>query len=141
VHSKLRQLYPRERHPVSTWQEAEWGSGLSGRGRQISPPPSGLRSPDRPGRSESLYRLSYCGRPLRLSALAESNLLTGRTNIVSVYSNRWHSGATSAVEFNPIKSINQIDFRLNTACGTTVHDDPQSLCVSPLSPYRGADTY
>lgn len=35
-------------------------------------------------------------------------------------------------EFNPIKSINQIDFRLNTACGTTFHDDPQSLCVSPL---------
>ena len=106
--------------------------GRSGRVQKISPPPTGIRSPERPGRSESLYRLSCCGRSLRLSALAESNLHTGRTNIVLVYSNSWHSGATSAVEFNPIKSINQIDFRLNTACGTTVHDDPQSLCVSSL---------
>ena len=29
--------------------------------RKISPPPTGIRSPDRPGRSESLYRLSCPG--------------------------------------------------------------------------------
>ena len=34
--------------------------GRSGRVRKISPP-TGIRSPDRPGRSESLYRLSYPG--------------------------------------------------------------------------------
>ena len=34
--------------------------GRSGRVRQISPP-TGIRSPDRPARSESLYRLSYRG--------------------------------------------------------------------------------
>ena len=35
--------------------------GRSGRVRKISPP-TGIRSPDRPARSESLYRLSYPGR-------------------------------------------------------------------------------
>ena len=35
--------------------------GRSGRVRKISPP-TGIRSPDRPARSESLYRLSYSGR-------------------------------------------------------------------------------
>ena len=33
--------------------------GRSGRVRKIPPPPTGIRSPDRSGRSESLYRLSY----------------------------------------------------------------------------------
>jgi len=35
--------------------------GQSGRVRKISPPPTGVRSPDRPARSESLNRLSYPG--------------------------------------------------------------------------------
>ena len=34
-------------------------AGLDGCGK--SPPPTGIRSPDRPARSESLYRLSYRG--------------------------------------------------------------------------------
>ena len=34
----------------------------SGQGWKISPP-TGIRSPDRPARSESLYRLSYPGPP------------------------------------------------------------------------------
>ena len=42
--------------------------GRSGRGRKISPPPTGIRSPDRPARSESLYRLSYLG-PLWLKRI------------------------------------------------------------------------
>jgi hypothetical protein len=37
--------------------------GRSGRVRKISPP-TGIRSPDRPARSESLYRLSYLGPPV-----------------------------------------------------------------------------
>ena len=32
--------------------------------RKISPPPPGIRSPDRPARSKSLYRLRYPGPPL-----------------------------------------------------------------------------
>jgi hypothetical protein len=38
--------------------------GLSGRVRNISPP-TGIRSPDLPARSESLYRLSYPGHSHR----------------------------------------------------------------------------
>jgi len=33
--------------------------GRSGQVRKILPPPTGIRSPDRPARSQSLYRLSY----------------------------------------------------------------------------------
>ena len=36
--------------------------GRPGRARKISPP-TGIRSPDRPARSKSLYRLSYPGPP------------------------------------------------------------------------------
>ena len=39
-------------------------AGLDGSGKS-RPPPTGIRSPDRPPRSESLYRLSYPG-PLQL---------------------------------------------------------------------------
>ena len=47
--------------PVPIVQEAGWAPGTgSGRVRKISPP-TGIRSPDRPARSESLYRLSYLG--------------------------------------------------------------------------------
>jgi hypothetical protein len=47
--------------PVPFVQEDEWGpQGRSGRVRKISPT-TGIRSPDRPDRSESLYRLSYPG--------------------------------------------------------------------------------
>jgi len=35
--------------------------GRSGRVRKILPPPTGIRSPGRPDRTESLYRLSYRG--------------------------------------------------------------------------------
>ena len=44
--------------PVPIVQEAGWTQGRSGRVRRISPL-TGIRSPDRPARSESLYRLSY----------------------------------------------------------------------------------
>ena len=37
-------------------------AGLDGCGKS-RPPPTGIRSPDRPARSGSLYRLSYPGPP------------------------------------------------------------------------------
>ena len=46
--------------------------GLSGRVRKISPP-TGIRSPDRPGRSETLYRLSYPGPPYIKSNVFKSD--------------------------------------------------------------------
>ena len=36
-------------------------AGMDGCGKS-RPPPTGVRSPDRPARSESLYRLNYRGR-------------------------------------------------------------------------------
>jgi hypothetical protein len=53
-------LYPRQKEAVPTVQEAGWAPGpvwtCSG-----NLAPTGIRSPDRPARSESLYRLSYPG--------------------------------------------------------------------------------
>ena len=69
INATPRPLYPRERDPVPITQEAGWAPGpvrtappprpdrTWGR---ISPPP-GIRFPDRPARSESLYRMRYPG--------------------------------------------------------------------------------
>jgi hypothetical protein len=48
--------------------------GPQGRSRKVLKisPPIGIRSPDRPARSESLYRLSYPGPPLSLQYLPKS---------------------------------------------------------------------
>ena len=43
-------------------QEAGWVPGPVWTGTEnLAPPPTAIRSPDRPARSESLYRLSYPG--------------------------------------------------------------------------------
>ena len=46
--------------PVPTAQETEWAPGPVWTGAE-NLAPTGIRSPDRPARSESLYRLSYRG--------------------------------------------------------------------------------
>ena len=46
--------------PVPIVQEAGWAPGLVWRGAE-NPAPTGIRSLDRPARSESLYRPSYPG--------------------------------------------------------------------------------
>ena len=46
--------------PVPTVQEAGWAPGPVWTGAE-NLAPTGIRSPDRPARSESLYRLSYPG--------------------------------------------------------------------------------
>ena len=50
--------------PVPIVQEAGWAPGPVWTGAE-NLAPTGIRSPDRPARSESLYRLSYPG-PRRL---------------------------------------------------------------------------
>ena len=58
-----RPLYSRERpgtHCIGGWVGPR--AGLEGCGKSR---PSGIRSPDRPARSESLYRLSYFGPPIK----------------------------------------------------------------------------
>jgi len=49
-----------EKDPVPVAQEAGWAPGPVWTGAKNFAP-TGIRSPDRPARSESLYRLSYRG--------------------------------------------------------------------------------
>ena len=57
VNATPRPLYP-GKDPVPIVQVAEWAPGpVWTRGENLTP--TGIRSPDRPARSESLYRLSY----------------------------------------------------------------------------------
>jgi len=55
-----RPLYPRERDSGPFVWEAAWAPGPAWTGAE-NLAPTGIRSPDRPARSESLYRLSYRG--------------------------------------------------------------------------------
>jgi len=58
VNATPRPLYPRERDPVPIVEEAGWAPGPVGTGAE-NLAPTGIRSPDLPARSESLYRLRY----------------------------------------------------------------------------------
>jgi hypothetical protein len=51
-----RPLFTPRKNPVPIVQEAGWGPGPVWTGKSR---PAGIRSPDRPARSQSLYRLSY----------------------------------------------------------------------------------
>ena len=62
VNATPRPLYPRERDPVPIVQEAGWAPGQVWKGAE-NLACSGIRSPDRPARSGSLYRLSYLDPP------------------------------------------------------------------------------
>ena len=55
-----RALYPPGMTMVPIVQEAGWAPGLAWTGAE-NLAPTGIRYPDRPARSESLYRLSYPG--------------------------------------------------------------------------------
>ena len=52
--------HPRKRDLVPTVQEAGWAPGSVWTGAE-NLAHTGIRSPNRPARSESLYRLSYTG--------------------------------------------------------------------------------
>ena len=67
VNATFRPLYPRERDPVLIVQGAVWALGPVWTGAE-NLVPTGIRSPDRPARSESLYRLSYPGLQPKLVA-------------------------------------------------------------------------
>ena len=68
VNATPRPLYPLER-PDTLCEKAAWAPGPVGTGPANIAPPTGIRSPDRPARSESLYRLSYAG-PLSIFLLS-----------------------------------------------------------------------
>ena len=57
-------LYPRE-YPVTIVQEAEWAPGPVWTGAEYLVS-TGIRSQDRPARSQSLYRVRYPAQPFIL---------------------------------------------------------------------------
>jgi len=62
---------PPRKDPVPILQEAGWAPGTVWTGAE-NLAPTGIRSPDRPVRTESLYRLSYPG-PLTFSVPIQSS--------------------------------------------------------------------
>jgi hypothetical protein len=58
-----RPLFTSGKDPVPIVQEAEWAPGPVWTGAE-NLAPTGIRSPDRPARSQSLYLLSYPGPQL-----------------------------------------------------------------------------
>ena len=60
VNATPRPLYPRETDRLSIVWENGWAPGTVWTGTENFAP-TGIRSPDRPARSELLYRLSYPG--------------------------------------------------------------------------------
>ena len=60
VNATPRPLYPPGKNPVPIVQEAGWTSGPVWTDAEDLAT-TGIRSPDRPAHSESLYRLSYPG--------------------------------------------------------------------------------
>jgi hypothetical protein len=58
VNATPRPLYTRESDPVPIVWEAGWAPGPVWTGEE-NLAPTGILPPDRPGRSESLYRLHY----------------------------------------------------------------------------------
>jgi hypothetical protein len=57
VNSTLRPHFTPGKDPVPILKEAGWVPGPVGKGEESRP--TGIRSPDRPARSQSLYQLSY----------------------------------------------------------------------------------
>ena len=60
VNATPRPLYPPRKDQVPIVQEAGWAPGPVWTGAE-NLAPTGIRSPDRPARSESLYLLGYLG--------------------------------------------------------------------------------
>ena len=76
VNATSRSLYP-EKEPVSIVQEAGWAPGPVCTSAETLAH-TGIRSPDHPVRSESLYRLSYPGPPELQFFLVRNGYLTAK---------------------------------------------------------------
>ena len=69
-------LYP-GKDPVPIVQEARWAPGPVWTGAE-NLAPTGIRSPDRPARSQSLYRLSYPAHTLTVKPQSRGKERTNR---------------------------------------------------------------
>jgi hypothetical protein len=61
-----RPLFTPGKDPVPIVQEAGWAPGPVWKGAENLAPPTGIQSPERPARSQSLHRLSYPAHVLSL---------------------------------------------------------------------------
>ena len=78
VSSTPRPYFTPGKDPVPIVQEAGWAPGPVWRGGKSRP--TGIRSPDRPARSQSLYRLSY-----------SAHMNTSTYHLILYYTNFNHS--------------------------------------------------
>jgi hypothetical protein len=78
VNDTPRLLYPGEKESIPIVQETGWAPGPVWTGAE-NLAPTGIRSPDRPDRSELLYRLRYPGP--QLLASGERNNSKYRVNL------------------------------------------------------------
>jgi len=65
---------PPGKDPVPVVQEVGWAPGPVWTGAENLAPPTGIRSPDRPARSQSLYRLRHPGpynHPVETNTVSE----------------------------------------------------------------------
>jgi len=83
VDATPRPLYPRERDPVPTVQEARWAPGPVWTGAE-NLAPTEIRSPSRPALNETLYRLSYPGPHLRVHTVQYPSRLETPTTLLQV---------------------------------------------------------
>jgi hypothetical protein len=87
-------LYPQERDPAPTVQESGWVPGPVWTGAENFAS-TGIRSPDRPTRSESLYRLSHYSPRFTVSLYAK-----GRTKS-ALCLHKHHDMQTYGLEVDP----------------------------------------
>jgi hypothetical protein len=66
-------IYPLERPGTPCIGGWVWLQGRCGQVRKISPP-TGIRSPDRPASSESIFRLSYRGAQLFINTIRKLHI-------------------------------------------------------------------
>ena len=83
------------KEPVPIVQETRWAPGPFWTGAE-NLAPTGIRSPYRPARSQSLYRLSYSGPPLNLRGM--KSLRSGWNYCIICISHHLLSGRTNKAE-------------------------------------------
>jgi len=137
VNATLRPLYPRERpcsHCIGGWVGPR--AGLDGCGK--SRPPAGIRSPDRPARSESLYRLSCPGLQMDHGTLGTTNLMKrssykdGEEWFETVLNLHTFSPTLTPLFFTLFKSVSKKNISLSRKILRGCHLRPPPPKVMPL---------
>ena len=103
VNTTLQPLYPREWNPLPIIQEAGWAAGpiWTGAGHLA---PIGSRSPDRPARSEPLYRLRHPGLRQCTVRLDTGTLHFQTTYFIGMQLVRWASSPHWLFTWTPLTS-------------------------------------